>query len=471
MGNSNSGCTPKPAAMHGGAKNLYNLMRAEPHYTEQNTIKFSRHDLANTLSDTSILDVIHKGGKKTSRRERYKEYETQQIKNRNQNFFGGAVSDSINIDFTSDHKYSTVSEGELSALRNLIKQNGGGCGCGDEKVIKGGNVMTGGCGCGENTVLKGGFLNIGSATSSASVYGNIADLSATSDINNTMNRGSATSSANFSAFGNPNNLSATSDINNTMNGGSATSSANFSAFGNPNNLSATSNVNYTANNNGLSATSTLSALSATSALSGGSPQLDSAMGRLQKLANIQFGGFNNGNSTSDLISAFSNSDLSSFSGAVNYSNIIGGGWDNKMSRTEETEKTSSSSSTKTESSTTITGGDSEMSRINKLKSVSTSSTRSKKASSTSSDGSSITSTVTGSSDSSSVTGSSIDSSSSSSTLYSANSGSMANKVYLTSTMSGGEFIDAKQFYSSENGDLYSSDTNYLRHNLTKRRFR
>ena len=48
---------------------------------------------------------------------------------------------------------------------------------------------------------------------------------------------------------------------------------------------------------------------------------------------------------------------------------------------------------------------------------------------------------------------------------------MTNKVYLTSTMSGGEFIDAKQFYSSENGDLYSSDTNYLRHNLTKRRFR
>ncbi len=444
MGNSNSGCTPKPA-MHGGAKNLYNLMRAEPHYTEQNTIKFSRHDLANTLSDTSILDLIHKGGNKSSRRERYKQYETQRIKNRNQNYIGGAVSDSINIDFTSDHKYSTVSEGELSALRNLIKQNGGGCGCGDEKVIKGGrihnNVMNGGCGCGENTVLKGGFLNIGSATSSASVYGNIADLSATSDINNTMN------------------------------GGSATSSANFSAFGNPNNLSATSNVNYTANNNGLSATSTLSALSATSALSGGSPQVDSAMGRLQRLANIQFGGFNNGNSTSDLISAFSNSDLSSFSGAVNYSNIIGGGWDNKMSRTEETEKTSSSSSTKTESSTTITGGDSEMSRINKLKSVSTSSTRSKKASSTSSDGSSITSTVTGSSDSSSVTGSSIDSSSSSSTLYSANSGSMANKVYLTSTMSGGEFIDAKQFYSSENGDLYSSDTNYLRHNLTKRRFR
>ena len=56
-----------------------------------------------------ILDAIHKGGKKTSRRERYKEYETQQIKNKNQNFFGGALSDSINIDFTSDHKYSTVS--------------------------------------------------------------------------------------------------------------------------------------------------------------------------------------------------------------------------------------------------------------------------------------------------------------------------------------------------------------------------
>ncbi len=425
MGNSNSGCNPKPS-MNGGARNLYNLMRAEPYYTEQNTIKFSRHDLANTLSDTSILDAIHKGGKKTSRRERYKEYETQQIKNKNQNFIGGAVSDSFNIDFTSENKYSTVSEGELSALRNLIQN--GGCGCGDEKVLKGGhvcnNVMNGGCGCGENTVLKGGFLNIGSATSSASIYGNVADLSATSELNNTINN-------------------------------SATSTVNFGAFND--NLSATSNVNYTANN-GLSATSTLS---------GGSPQIDSAMDRLQKIATAQFGG--NVNSTSDLLSAFSNTDLSSFSGAVNYSNIIGGGWNNKLSRTEETEK-QSSSSTKTESSTTITGG-SDMSRINKLKSASTSSKRSKSASSTSSDGSSITSTISGSSDSSTVSGSSIDSSSSSTTLYSANSGTMTNKVYLTSTMSGGEYIDAKQFYSSENGDLYSSDTNYLRHNLTKRRFR
>jgi hypothetical protein len=185
MGNSNSGCTPKPAAMHGGAKNLYNLMRAEPYYTEQNTIKFSRHDLANTISDTSILDAIHKGGKKTSRRERYKEYETQQIKNKNQNFIGGAVSDSFNIDFTSDNKYSTVSEGELSALRNLIQN--GGCGCGGDNVGKATNVMNGGCGCGENRVLKGGFLNIGSATSSASIYGNVADLSATSELNNTIN--------------------------------------------------------------------------------------------------------------------------------------------------------------------------------------------------------------------------------------------------------------------------------------------
>jgi hypothetical protein len=431
MGNSNSGC-PQKSSMHGGAKNLYNLMRAEPYYTEQNTIKFSRNDLANTLSDRSILDAIHKGGKRSSRRERYKEYETQQIKNRNQNVIGGALSDSINIDFTSDHKYSTVSEGELSALKNLIQT--GGCGCGDEKVLTGGhickNVMNGGCGCGENRVLKGGFLNIGSVTSDASVYGNVADLSVTSDLNNTNN--------------------------------SATSTVNFGASNN--NLSATSDVNYTSNNTmGLSATSTLS---------GGSPQIDSAMNRLQKIAEIQFGGFADfggvTNSTSDLLSAFSNSDISSVSGPVNYSNIIGGGWNNKMSRTEETEKQSSSS--KTESSTTNTDKK-EMSRINKLNSDSTNSKRSKKASSTSSDGSSITSSVTGSSDSSSASGSSSNSSSSSTTLYSEHSGTITNKVYLTSTMSGGEFIDAKQFYSSENGDLYSSDTNYLRHNLTKRRFR
>jgi hypothetical protein len=420
MGNSKSSCNSKQP-INGGAKNLYNLMRAEPYYTEKNTIKFSRNDLANTLSDRSIMDVIHNGGKRKARRERYKEFETQQIKNKNQNFIGGALSDSINIDFTSDNKYSTVSEGELSALRNLIVQNGG-CGCGNNRVITGGsvynNVMNGGCGCGENTVLKGGFLNIGSATSSASVYGNVADLSVTSN-------------------------SATSPLS-----------------------------------GGLSATSPLSGgLSATSPLSGGSPQVDTAMERLQKIAQVQFGGYGDftgiGNSTSDLISAFSNSDISSLSGPVNYSNIIGGRWNNNMSRTEETEKQSSSSSTisKTESSTTT--DKTEMSRINKLNSTSNSSKRSKKASSTSSDGSTITSSITGSSDSSSSakTGSSSSSNSSSTTLYSANSGTMTNKVYLTSTMSGGEFIDAKQFYSSENGDLYSSDTNYLRHNLTKRRFR
>ena len=38
-------------------------------------------------------------------------------------------------------------------------------------------------------------------------------------------------------------------------------------------------------------------------------------------------------------------------------------------------------------------------------------------------------------------------------------------------MSDGNVIDAKQFYSSDYGELYSSETNYLRHNLTKRRFR
>jgi hypothetical protein len=72
-----------------------------------------------------------------------------------------------------------------------------------------------------------------------------------------------------------------------------------------------------------------------------------------------------------------------------------------------------------------------------------------------------------------VTKSSSDSTSSTTELYSSETSRVkSDRVYLNSaTISDGNFIDAKQFYSSDNGNLYSSDTNYLRHNLNKRRFR
>jgi hypothetical protein len=512
MGNSSSN---QSRPQTGGHKNLYKLMRAPTQYSEINTINFNRNDLANTLSDRSIIDRIHHGGaglKRIPKRNRYSEYETQKIRNKNENLIGG-------------NHYSTVSDSEMSALRNLIKyQNGGGCGCGENTVLKGGNnVLTGGCSCGNDArVLKGGMINSatssasvygnmdlsatsydnnvgfsatsllqgGSATSSASVYGNAADLSATSV---TLQGGSATSSA--SVYGNAADLSATSV---TLQGGSATSSA--SVYGNIADLSATSvslqqgglsatstlqqgglSATSTLQQEGLSATSTLQqgGLSATSAMSNGmsNNNVDSAMQRLTRLANIQFGGyesyFGNINSTSDLISAFSQSSVSS-SQPIDYANIMGGAWgkkktqkggndekdiDDSSSSTTETESKSSSTSIKEEK--TEKTEQSEQSRIEKLKQQPRE--RSRKASSTSSSGSTNSSSISGSTDSTTTSDSS---------LYSATTGTLGrNNVYLSTTMSDGNFIDAKQFYSSENGELYSSDTNYLRHNLTKRRFK
>jgi len=168
---------------------LYKLMKGGSYFNEQNTINFSRKDFENTLSDRSILDIMQGGGEKLKnypKRDRYSKYETQQIKNNNQNLWGG-------------HQLSTVSDQEMQTLRNLITQNGGGCGvpqnggcgCGTPELHQ-----TGGCGCGENSVLNGGFINNnklnGSVTSS--FMPNIAsDLSATSN-NSIGNSGSATSS-------------------------------------------------------------------------------------------------------------------------------------------------------------------------------------------------------------------------------------------------------------------------------------
>lgn len=373
----NTDCKPIKSQM-GGARNLYKLMNTQPQYTEQNTINFNRRDLADTLSDRSILDVIHQGGSKDinniPKRNRYSQFETQQIKNKNSNLIGG-------------HQYSSVSESELSALKDLIMMNGGN-----------------GCGCGENKVLKGGALD--SATSTF--------------VPNTID------------------------------------------------LSQTSVENYTNQNRNLSATSPLldGGLSATSEFSQSS---NSAMERLTKLVNIQLGGFDyQVNSTSDLLSAFSTSTSSKQ--PIDYGTLMGGAWGKKKQKGGEKgdrieDDIDESSSTTTESTTTDTKeNENKQSRIEKLRNKEK--VRSSSASSTSSSGSTNSSTITGSTDSTTT-------SSSESSLYSATSGRLnRNNVYLTSaTMSEGNFIDAKQFYSSEHGDLYSSDTNYLRHNLSKRRFK
>ena len=415
MGNSTS--TPHQS---GGAK-LYKMMKNQPSYTED-TINFRRNDLVNTLSDRSIIEVIHKDGIRLNapKRNRYSELETQQVKNKNSNFIGGNLS---------------VSDNELSAIKNLIVMQGG-CGCGENTVLKQNGA---GCGCDGNTVLDQNGGDCGSVTSS--FMPQTMEVSATS----VSNRNNAFS------------------IDSKLEGGSATSSFMPQTM----EVSATSVSNR---NNALSATSTLV---------GGSEQesnnLDSAMNRLIKIADVQFGGeidFDlqpKHNTTSELINALS---LSSNSKPIDYADIVGGAWGKKKNKKHTRDGAGADideiESSPTESTTTTETAESTLKRVSKKKE------RSKRASSTSSSisSSSCSSSITTSS-STTLNSSSSTSSSSKSSPYGASIKSISGgNIYIaTESMSGGNFIDAKQFYSTENGELYSSDTNYLRNNISKRRFK
>jgi len=440
MGNSTS--TPHQS---GGAK-LYKMMKNQPSYTED-TINFRRNDLVNTLSDRSIIEVIHKDGIRLNapKRNRYSELETQQVKNKNSNFIGGNLS---------------VSDNELSAIKNLIVMQGG-CGCGENTVLKQNGA---GCGSDGTTVLDQNGGDCGSVTSS--FMPQTMEVSATSvsnrnnalSIDSNLEGGSATSSFMPQTM----EVSATS-VSNRNNSGSATSSFMPQTM----EVSATSVSNR---NNALSATSTLV---------GGSEQesnLDSAMNRLIKIADVQFGGeidFDlqpKHNTTSELINALSLSSNSN-SKPIDYADIVGGAWGKKKNKQHikdgAGEDIDEIDSSPTESTTTTETPEKTLMRVSKKE-------RSKRASSTSSDGtsdSSISSITTSSS--TTLNSSSSTSSSSKSSPYGASIKSISGgNIYIaTESMSGGNFIDAKQFYSTENGELYSSDTNYLRNNIGKRRFK
>lgn len=520
--------------------NLYKLMKGGAYFNDQNTINFSRKDLLNTLSDTSILDVMRGGGEKLKhypKRDRYSKYETQQIKNHNQNLHGG-------------HQLSTVSDQEMQTLRNLITQQGG-CGCGNQSPVP----QKGGCGCGENSVLRGGFKGrLNESATSSFMPGNISDLSATSNTSNSSKSSRNEIFANASATSSfmPRNISDLSITSQSQRGGmSPTSEINpeENIEENPNeqnqieenpneqNQVEQNQVEENPQSGGLS--SSTSDFATSDRKLHYNPQLqqyqyeqynhklvnnrnnnsESAMERLTNLVgnNIQMGG------------AINRSDFSATSSQpIKYEELVGSGWGKKskkqkggarvdepsstsssvtsststssksstpsddekdiagrisrqMARTESTESTveqkdltvdrTSPSESSTESSTTTE--ESEMSRLNALErtKTDTASTRSSKASSSSSSGSTPSSSNGSASSSSGSTSPSTFDSSSSSSSRSENSKTVKRNIYLSTTASEGNVIDAKQFYSSDQGELYSSDTNYLRHNLTKRRFR
>jgi len=170
---------------------------------------------------------------------------------------------------------------------------------------------------------------------------------------------------------------------------------------------------------------------------------------------------------------------------IKYSTILGGTKENNKK-----EKSSSSSSSSknldndddasSESSTTISISE-EDSLARALRrqdtqsperSMSRSSSRKTKSkskhdssSTASSSNTSSTSTVSSKSSSSSNT-----TSSGSSTVYSGTIPRQTNYVYSTSGASD-SVVNVKQFYSSEHGDIYSSDSNFLRNNISRNRLR
>jgi hypothetical protein len=452
MGNSSSSELNKPKGCGNknqyGGKKLYKMMKSQPALTEENTINFHRSDIQNTLSDRSIIEVIHQEGLRVNApsRDRYSGLETQRIKNKNSNIIGGNNTSSVSID-------------ELSAIKNLLVLNGGSCGCGENTVLN----QNGGYDSATSSFMPQTMMDLSATSVTAELNGDSAtssfmpqtmmDLSATS-VTAELNGGSATSSFMPQTMM---DLSATS-VTAELNGGSVTSSFMPQTM----QLSATSETSRTVVNSVNSAVNSA----------------ESAMNRLSKIANLQFGGVDESelnirdNSTSELINALSLSSDSNRN-AINYSNIIGGTWNKQKGGESINEDDINESSSSTESTT-----ESVKETLKRLSTASSSSksTRSKKASSTSSDGTSDSSlSITSSCSSSSLNSTSSSSSITSrkSSPYSANIASVSGgNIYLnTESMSGGNFIDAKQFYSSEQGDLYSSDTNYLRHNINKRRFK
>jgi hypothetical protein len=290
-------------------------------------------------------------------------------------------------------------------------------------------------------------------------------MSATSMTETRNELGSATSSYMPSQVGSA-NMSATSMTETRNELGSATSSYMPSQVGSAN-MSATSisdNNHIFANNILNNIAQTVSEKSTNS--------VNSNITRLQKLTNVLMGGNMND------LSSFTMSTISRTSeNAVNYHDLIGGAGedtvtDDKSSSTTTTESTTTINETNSES-TVKESVTSRLGNLERASKTTTSTNRNPKASSTSSShttGSSSSSGSSSSGGSSSTTNRSSDTSSSSSSSTT-ESHKMSQQIYLTSSMSEGNIINAKQFYSSDHGELYSSDTNYLRHNLTKRRFR
>ena len=452
--------------------------QAGGNYSEQQTIKFSRNDLVDTVSALDLNSVfeLHGGSKNINlnnmpSRNRYSEYTTTKTMNINMN--GGSRGGVIG-------GYSSTSEGDLSIIKGMIlgRQSGGTCGSPVPPPTTPLTQKESGCGCETGSVLNGGGFDLGKILSKQ-MTASLTDSSSYNPLNSmdltseNMYGGNVTSSTySLSATssdmaGGYNNsiVSATSSVNFTQNGGNAKSSSIFSA---------TSPFAMTQNGGNLSATSPY----AMSQMKGG-----------------------NLSTTSESVTSVTSSL------PINYDSLIGGKKKNKGNKKDgkgKKEKASDSSSTQEsessgkllmmedmDASSSSTGSESEddsdaviaralrsdapsektraLQRFSSEKPVKKNKTKDSPSESSGSSGTSTNSSESKSTSSNSVSSSSTDGEA----IAKVNSYKYANLIVTSpnSASISDSLINAKQFYSSENGELFSSDSNFLRNNINKNRLR
>ena len=510
MGNSHS--MNESQHISKNAKNMLNV-RQPLNISEHQTINFSRNDLVDTVSALDLNSVfeLHGGAKNIDlhnipSRNRYSEYtSTKTMKINNMNGGANVVG-----------AYSSASEGDLSLIKHMImgrqSQNGGG-GCSSGTPVTPVPVTEAtGCGCETGSVLQGGGFNFGqmlaasmleskplsnastsynplnsmtpqdsmnggylsglsdsqnsellSATSSAMFGGNLAtaDLSATSEYNmSQQNMSQNGGSYNNSMY------SATSQLMSYQQGGSlgngSLGTSQHEAFGKGSALSATSDYNMSQQGGDLSVTSALPI------------QYDSLFGGKHKDSKKVHNHGKDKNSSSS-----STSKSGSSSSSFNIKDVDASSSSSKSPSDDDSDAVIARALAR--NSTAMSDTTRELARMSDAKSDKK--PRSKHSLNKSSSSSKNTSSSSTSTNTSTKTDSSIDSSDSGSSMSSSSTPGEAigkvnsmryNNLLLTSPNSAtrsDSLVNAKQFYSSENGDLYSSESNFLRNNISRNRIR
>ena len=498
MGNSNSS-----PVNNNYSRKTTNLYTAAPVIADTHSIKFSRNDLLDTISELTLTDVYSKHSNSNSlllggsipTRDRYSQFATTKSMS-----FNGGGADVANV--------SSVNSNDIADIKNMIlgNQMGGGCGC-DKQTSSSYNPLNsmtqplnGGALYSENSSSSYNPLNSMSPNSdyNADIFIGGGDLSLTSPMNASQVGGnySATSPMNVgSQVGG--NYSATSPMNvGSQVGGnySATSPMNASQVGG--NYSATS-VSQSSSNSLVK--NSLNNLANQNVMAGGEVNTNSSSFQLGNLSSTAQNSLYSATSTitnSANIAVGGAAEVSSTSSLpINYSNILGGAKNKKNKETKEKEDKSSSSSTpghldremeydqdasSTSSSPSTGGSTSELARA--LAETDNSTTRkelSRISAKSKSKGTDSSSSASSSNTSSTSTVSTKDSSSSHTTSESVTPenvmriGRATNNYMLSSpvSVSANDVVNVKQFYSSESGELYSSNSNYLRNNISKNRLR